>query len=201
LTRRRVSWTFLGLLGACGGTGSTAITTFDGGGNQGTLPADGGAQPSLDAGFDAGISVTEEPAPTCHDVTQKGSVVTPTMGAEPIPAPTPATTIPAGVYVLVSETDYGALGAVPEKITVVVTSTRYYYLYEFAAPGKPPQRITLDWRIENGVLKRRVLCASTGTIVGTEVDDRIDATSDGYTLYVQSSPGGPTSALRYARVP
>ena len=118
----------------------------------------------------------------------------------------PITTITPGLYVLTSAIDYG--GATPidpvisSRTTVVFTPTRQYYRSE-DAKGGPAQVFTLDWKITNNRLVRKVLCTQQAGQIGTVVDYRIDAQPKGFIIYVPSTGAGQPrlQAFRYDRVP
>lgn len=201
----------LALVPAC--SGSTAGV---GGGADAGVPGDAAvtdsaADPdasetdsgSVDAAVkDSGIVVSEKPAPECHDLTQRGALIAPIGNPGSPPAQVPITTVAPGLYVLVSTTDYGGATPVgtPASITVAFTASRQYYLQ--GSTGTP-QALTLDWKIADNRLIRKIICASTPSQVGTVVDYRIDGAPNGFIVYVPMPSSGSTprtEAFRYVRM-
>ena len=84
-----------------------------------------------------------------------------------------------------------------QKLTVDVTASRYYYLYENANPTQR-QVYTLDWSLAEGELTRNIVCTSSPGGTGAPVKNRVDLANNGYTLYSTSGQGRPL-AIRYQR--
>ncbi len=157
---------------------------------------DAGVATGVNEAGDATVSVTEQPAPACHDVAQRGELVVPTPNVGARPASAAPATIVTGTYVMTAQIEYETtVSAEPtSRATAVVTPTRYYYLYE---DGTTRTAVTTTWRIEAGVLVRDVLCSSNGA--AGPVSHPIGAEPDGYTVHTTSAAGHPTT-LRYRRV-
>ena len=209
----------VGFIAACSGSSAT----IGGGGLPGDAAPSSDGAPGSDASSngdtfvpidangedarpDAGFVVNEKPAPDCNDLTQHGALVTPVGDPGNAPAQVPIATVAPGLYVLVSATDYGDVTpippALPSRTTVVFTATRQYYRSE-DGNGDAPQVLTLDWKIANNRITRKVLCAAQPAQVGTTVDYRIDGSPKGFIVYVPSSGGGGPvrlQAFRYDRV-
>jgi hypothetical protein len=212
------------VVGSAGGC-SGATATVGGGSSSGDLEAGSATDASLtndgsstgdgsspidsstpDAGKDAGVVVNELPAPACNDLTQHADLVTAVGNPGSAPSQVPISTITPGLYVLASAVDYG--GAQPidpvisSRTTVVFTATRQYYLSE-DAKGGAPQVFTLDWKITNNRLVRKVVCTQSAGQIGSVVDYRIDAQPKGFIIYVPSTGSGQSrlQAFRYDRVP
>ena len=185
---------------ACSGTSATGVD--DGGSEGGAIDGatnDGGG--SDGPGIDAGIVVTEKPAPACNDLTQRAAPVTTT--ADPGPAPTPAvlSEIALGLYVVTSIIDYGGAAVAqpgPTRTTVLFTATKQYYVHDDEKGVH--QVFTLDWKLESGKLTRTILCSgSPGTAPPAY---RIRASANGFTVYIDNlAPGSRTETLRYERLP
>lgn len=190
-------------IGDSGPTGDASTTS------DGSASTDGSSGP-LDAGVtdggeDAGLVVHEKPAPGCNDLAQRGALVAGVGDLGSAPAQVPIATITSGLYVLVSEIDYG--GAQPidplssSRTTVFFTATRQYYFSE-NVNGGAPSVFTLDWKITNNRLVRKVVCAQSAGQIGTVVDYRVDAQPKGFIIYVPSNTSGlpRLQAFRYDRV-
>jgi len=192
------------LFGPSSGAGTNGADSGGGGGGDagggGTDAANDSPAPPVDSGpnppKDSGVVVTESPAPTCHDLTQHGAFVVATATPSAPPSPNPLTTLAAGLYVATGVIEYQTTTTTEpaQKITVDVTPTRYYYLYETASTR---QAITLDWSLADGTLTRDVLCSSSPT-GGGPVKNRIDTAPNGYIIYTTSTQGHPL-AIRYTR--
>jgi hypothetical protein len=87
------------------------------------------------------------------------------------------------------------------KTTVFFTATRQYYLSE-SSKGGAPTVFTLDWKITNNHLIRKIVCAQSGGQIGSVVDYRVDAQPKGFIIYVPSTGPGPSrlQAFRYDRI-
>jgi hypothetical protein len=185
-----------------GGASSDAGHT-EGGASEGGVPPPPPPPPVIgDAGSDtgpkdAGVVVTEKPAPVCHDLTQHDAFVVATANPGNPPAANPLTTFQPGLYVASAVIEYNTTVTTepPQKVTADITATRYYYLYDSATQHTV---YTTDWSIEKGILTRNILCASVNTGGGGPVKQRIDATPNGYTIYTLSQQGNPL-AVRYVR--
>ncbi len=177
--------------GGGGDAGGDAGGGGDSGGKDSAPPLDSGPNP----GQDSGIVVNEKPAPVCNDLTQHGAFVVPTPTLTQPPAPNPLTTLVPGLYVASSIIEYQTSSTTEpmQKITVDVTATRYYYVYDTQSTH---QVLTLDWMLADGELTRDVLCSSSPT--SGSVKNRIDQAPDGYIIYTQSTQGHPL-AIRYTR--
>ena len=165
-----------------------------GGGGGGDSGGGGGS----DAGKDAGVVVHEEPAPLCNDLTQLDPFVVPVANPSAPPAPNPPPTIDPGLYVASSIVEYetSQTQEPPQKITVAVTATRYFYLYDTGSQHLP---VTTDWSLADGTLTRTILC-EPGVDAGTipVVKNRVDQAADGYIVWARSRLGNPL-AVRYTR--
>ncbi|HEY8074552.1 MAG TPA: hypothetical protein VIF62_10585 [Labilithrix sp.] len=201
--------TSLGVAAACSGSASTDLFGSSGGpGDSGTGSEGGSSGTSgggpIDSGgggdsggMDAGVSVHELPAPACHDLTQQDPFVVPTANSGPPPAANPATTIAPGVYIATSIIEYEATATLEpaQRITVAVTGSRYYYLYDTAKEHLP---VTAEWSIADGTLSRTILCEGPADAGGQVVKNRIDQATDGYIVWAKAQTGNPL-AVRYSR--
>ncbi|MDB5220854.1 MAG: hypothetical protein JWO86_8781 [Myxococcaceae bacterium] len=209
---------------ACGGSSATVGTSGDlidagvdsASGTDASTSTDGAVTPDAfvvpdaavpDATVDAGPVIHELPAPDCHDLVQQADLVAHVANVSPPPAQVPITTITPGTYILTKATDYDGVTVIDttsSRTTVAFTPTHQYYLSE-SNGGAPAQVFTLDWKITNNRLIRTILCTQNGGGVGTMVDYRIDAATNGFIIYVpapSSGVGGTrTQAFRYTRVP
>jgi hypothetical protein len=175
-----------------------------GGGIDGASGPDGTVATDGATGVDGSTpsTVNELPSPDCHDLAQKGDLIKPVGNASSPPPAAPLATMTLGTYVIKEWIDYNGAspipGGQPFRTTVHFTATKQYYLSEDEVGTKNP--LTLDWTLNNGRLKRTIVCAKSG--VGTNVDYRIDTSPNGFTVYVQNNSGGPnrTSAYRYEKV-
>ena len=183
---------------------STDGATSDDGGSSGTVKKDASVDGSSPVpGKDAGpTGVTEKPAPDCHDLVQQANLVTPVGTPNSPPPPGPITTITPGTYVLVSATDFDGQQPIKpvfsSKTTVVFTATRQYYLSE--SDGSTTA-LTLEWKITEGRLLRKVLCAQQPGSIGTTVDYRIDAAPKGFVIYVPDTQSSRVHGYRYEQRP
>lgn len=163
-----------------------------------TPEVDGGGGREAGGGKDAGLVVTEQPAPDCNDLGQQASLVARTASLMAAPTPSPITTIPPGLYEVTHIVDYNGalpLGETKTRTTVLFTATRQYYVNDDSLGAH--QQITLDWAIANGKLNRSVVCTSTplGT---TTVSQRVGASPNGFTVFIDNlQPGNRTETVRY----
>ena len=143
---------------------------------------------------DAGVVVTEEPAPDCHDLKQVGTLVTPTTAAGEPPTPLPLASIPPGRYVVKEITYYGMITSIaPQRITAFFTGTREYYI---AGSGTQSTVATIDYKIANSVISRTIVCPDNA---GSVADARVGASANGFTLYFGqgNDTGNTTETVRY----
>jgi hypothetical protein len=201
-------------IAACSGNSGTGIADADGGAENdaatidGSVPGTPDGGPVVDGGgtdggggVDSGLVVTEQPAPTCHDLAQAAPSVKTTGNPDAAPTPSPITTIAPGLYVAKSIVDYGGTSPLQDgatRTTVFFTATKQYYVRDDASAGH--QVLTLDWKIQNGKLLRNVLCSgapSTSTITY-----RVGASANGYLVLIDGlQPGNRTQVVTYERVP
>lgn len=167
-----------------------AVSVSGDGSSDAFRPGDSTAPP------DAVPTVSEEPYPLCHDLAQRGAAVTPVANLGGVPAATPLTELPHGLYSVTAITEYETAITVesPRRITVAVAPTRYFYRID----GSTQESIVAQWTLANGRLKRTVLCRSSSTS-SASVEQRVDAAPDGFIVYASSDAGRPL-ALRYARL-
>jgi len=162
---------------------SVVSPDVDGGGDASVVDARGTQQKPYDAGIEPPSPVTEKPSPVCHDLEQRGELVTIVANPAPTPEEKPLGTITPGFYTLVSEVEYGTSGPIDWpaiRHTVYVSATRFYTLIE--SEEQPRVAATFSWRLVGGALERTYLCSSVGWTKKT-VAHRIDPSENGFTIY------------------
>ena len=185
---------------ACGS--STIISVGADGGDDAAVDS---ARPISDATADTAIEppspVSEKPTPACHDLSQRGELVSIVANPAKTPSAKPIAEIAPGYYTIVSKTEYGTSGPIDfpaVRTTAYVSSTRFHLLIE---GDQPRVAATFSWSIGDGEIERTYLCSSVGWSQKT-FSQRIDASENGFTIYTF---GTATSdgfiAERYVRLP
>jgi hypothetical protein len=184
------------VLVACPSTVDGSGVSADAGGDSATTPPEDATTPDASDGALA-FSVKELPAPMCHDLTQRGGTVVVSASPMSPPAASPINTIPSGLYVATTITEYETpTTAEPaEQITIFVTSSRYYYT---AKIGDDVESVSTTWNVSGGSVDREMLCSSKGR-TGT-FKNRVDAAPNGFLLHTTSNAQHPL-VIRYERVP
>ncbi|MBS2016418.1 MAG: hypothetical protein JST00_26270 [Deltaproteobacteria bacterium] len=186
------------LLVACGSTTIVAASA-DSGADAGVDEVSPPEVP-VDSSVEPPSPVTEKPSPACHDLVQRGELVSIVANPAPTPKEKPLSAIPPGLYTAVSSIEYGTSGPIDwpaVRTTVYVSSTRFYALIE---GDQPRVAATFSWAIRGGMLERTYLCSSVGWREKTFAQ-RIDPSENGFTIF---TPGVATVdgeiATRYVRV-